>query len=231
MFQERDYEILKFLAFFGKSYVETLHKTFFYKKHLQACKNRLSVLKNKYKVLRYKKTGLLKPSNYIVLTDFGKEICVDKDFFLKKSTFFSLSSVSHNMLEQETYFWFSKIRKIEIASVFNESKKFSHIPDFFYYTSKGNLVFIECELTKKSKSRYLDIFSKITKDEVSTILYITRSKEDCFRFAKIMPYSEKVRFCDIDTLRDFILLEKKIKSFSINEILEKRNIDGNNGNF
>jgi hypothetical protein len=227
---KRDFGILKLMGEFGgKTFTPVLAKTFWHGKKIpvQASRDRINILKNKYKLLKLIPSGLMSPKNVIALSEYGKRFTEDEGI---KNTFVSFSpvTVNHLILEQITYFWLQEIgknpkrtvvknwalrKKREISESeetkfvveqvksddWSKQNKYNHTPDIAYKI-KEKLVYVEVELSKKRPEGYIDIFNKIKKDGVKSVLYVFESKKKMLSIGKVLPIWDKVFYVDIDTL-------------------------------
>lgn len=199
---QRDINILLFINEFGKSYAEVLHLCFFSNTSLQVCKNRISVLKNKYKLLKHTPTGAISPKYYISLSEQGKKFIFEELGEDAKSCFFALSTLQHNMYEQLVYFALLKAGKEpQRAKVVLWSKEHHHTPDLVYYNGE-KMVYVEIEISRKSNEVYNSIFEKIIKDGVSNIIYITKDEKWKSKFLEVLPNFSGLRVSDIDAFFD-----------------------------
>ncbi len=199
---QRDINILLFINEFGKSYAEILHKCFFPNTSLQVCKNRISVLKSKYKLLKHTPTNAISPKYYISLSEQGKKFIFEELGEDAKSCFFALSTLQHNMYEQLVYFALLKAGKEpQRAKVVSWSKTHHHTPDLVYYNG-DKMVYVEIEISRKSSEVYNTLFDKILKDGVSNIIYITKDEKWKSKFLEVLPNFSGLRVADIDAFFD-----------------------------
>lgn len=210
---ERDLEILKFINFFGKSYVEVISKCFFPKaKTIQVCRNRLATLKNKYKLIKYTETGAIAPRSYISLSEGGRAYFENELGIPLTNTFFSLATLSHNINEQITCYALQRVGKEVIrTTVKNWSKNHHHTPDLAYY-NKDKLVYVEIENTKKTRESYDTLFEKFIKDGVSNVIYVAKSEKWKNIYLEFLPKWDKLRVADIDSFFDNAIENGKIKA-------------------
>lgn len=209
---ERDLEILKFINLFGKSYMEVLSKCFFPNANsTQVCRNRLNVLKNKYKLLKYVETGAMSPRHYIALSEMGKRFLEDEEAETINNTYFSFATMQHNMYEQLVAFALTKAgKKVERTKVLDWSKTHHHTPDLIYYND-DKLVYVEIELSKKTREAYDTIFKKIVKDGVSNILYIAKNEKWKKIFLEFFPKWDGLRVAEIEEFFDNCVIHQKVK--------------------
>lgn len=203
---ERDKAILLLMSEFGgKTYSEVLERTFWYGKAvpLQQSRDRMSVLKNKYKVIKLLKTGLMKPQNGWAFSEFGRRF-VNEELGLDVGVVFSSPVTTwHNIFEQITYYWLKKAGKDVSRTVVKDwSVSHKHTPDLLYFhngdTSKP--IYVEIELNAKAPSRYTDLFTKSTADGVFSFLYVFESVQAMKTIGKKLPTFSRLYFVDIDTL-------------------------------
>ena len=207
---QRDINILLFINEFGKSYAEVLHKCFFPDTSLQVCKNRISVLKNKYKLLKHTPTGAISPKYYISLSEQGKKFIFEELGEDAKSCFFALSTLHHNMYEQLVYFALTKANKQPTrAKVVSWSKEHHHTPDLVYYNGE-KMVYVEIEISRKSNEVYNSIFEKILKDGVSNIIYLAKDEKWKSKFLEVLPKWEGLRVADIESFFNSAVKDGKI---------------------
>ena len=207
---QRDIDLLLFINEFGKSYAEVLHKCFFPDTSLQVTKNRISVLKNKYKLLKHTPTGAITPKYYISLSEQGKKFVFEELGEDAKSCFFALSTLQHNIYEQLTYYALLRAGKEpKRAKVVNWSKTHHHTPDLVYMNG-DKMVYVEIEISRKSSEVYNSIFDKVLKDGVSNMIYIAKNEEWKNKFLTILPKWDKLRVADIDTFFNNAIIENKI---------------------
>jgi len=215
MLTKRDKEILKFINVFGKTYYEVLGKTFF--KNIQSARNRITVLKKK-RVISYKKTGLESPKRALTLGPVGKEYV---DVVLKeyvKVPKISNTTIRHNILEQIVYFHLYKIGKVERTTIATHYKMLNHVPDMIYTTAKGSKVYVEVEITKKSKYRYHEIMKKIIRDKPDKLLYISDTNDRAKSIVTSIGYwDNKLKYMDIDTFLKNVIETRKINPHSHND--------------
>jgi len=201
---ERDAGVLEMMANFGgKTYIKVLEQTFWFgvKNAEQQARNRIQKLKKK-KLVRHMETGLVNPKNAIVLTEQGKQF-VD-DFWGIPIHTITISAVTawHNIYEQIVWYWLKKLGKdIERAIVKKWIPQgYRHTPDLYYKNDKGNLVYVEIELTRKRPDRLLDIFAKMKADGVSAVLYVFKDEKQMKTLGTKIPLWEKIRYVTIDKL-------------------------------
>ena len=207
---QRDINILLFVNEFGKSYAEVLHKCFFSNTSLQVCKNRISVLKNKYKLLKHTPTGAISPKYYISLSEQGKKFIFEELGEDAKSCFFALSTLQHNMYEQLVYFALTKANKQPTrAKVVSWSKEHHHTPDLVYYNGE-KMVYVEIEISRKSQEVYNSIFEKVLKDGVSNIIYLTKDEKWKNKFLEVLPKWDGLRVADIESFFNSAVKDGKI---------------------
>lgn len=216
---ERDLAMISFVNYFGKSYGEVLHKCFFPDTSLQVCKNRLSVLKNKYKIFKHTLTGAISPKYYISLSEAGKRFVEEEMGENANDCFFALTTLNHSILEQLTYFALTRAGKEVVkTNVSNWSKQHHHTPDF-YYKNGEKLVYIEVEISKKTHESYNKIFANMLKDDVSNVIYIAKNEKWKNIFLNFLPKFEGLRVADIETFFDTALKEGKIIADKQKDIL------------
>ena len=207
---QRDINILLFINEFGKSYAEVLHKCFFPDTSLQVCKNRISVLKNKYKLLKHTPTGAISPKYYISLSEQGKKFIFEELGEDAKSCFFALSTLQHNIYEQLTYYALLRVGKEpKRAKVVNWSKTHHHTPDLVY-TNGDKMVYVEIEISRKSSEVYNTLFDKILKDGVSNIIYLAKDEKWKNKFLEVLPKWDGLRVADIENFFNNALKDGKI---------------------
>ena len=207
---QRDINILLFINEFGKSYAEVLHKCFFSETSLQVCKNRISVLKNKYKLIKHTPTGAISPKYYISLSEQGKKFIFEELGEDAKSCFFALSTLQHNMYEQLVYFALTKANKQPTrAKVVSWSKTHHHTPDLVYYNG-DKMVYVEIEISRKSSEVYNTLFDKILKDGVSNIIYLAKDEKWKSKFLEVLPKWEGLRVADIESFFNSAVKDGKI---------------------
>ena len=207
---ERDINLLLFINEFGKSYAEVLHKCFFSETSLQVTKNRISVLKNKYKLLKHTPTGAISPKYYISLSEQGKKFIFEELGEDAKSCFFALSTLHHNMYEQLVYFALTKANKQPTrAKVVSWSKEHHHTPDLVYYNGE-KMVYVEIEISRKSNEVYNSIFEKILKDGVSNIIYLAKDEKWKSKFLEVLPKWDGLRVADIESFFNSAVKDGKI---------------------
>lgn len=217
MLTNRDIEIFKFLNRYGKTYIEVLGKTFFPSE--QIARNRINRLA-KYNLIGYWTTGLMKPRRALVLTSDSKTYLDEELGYEIKKAKINQTTIHHNVVEQITDFHLQKIGKVERATVYTHYKHLNHIPDFIYHNAEGKKFYIECEVTKKSASRYNDIVSKAIKDNPYAVIYVADTMEKAKAIAKIMPTWEKLFFIDLEGLIKNINESNKIQPISQKALLE-----------
>lgn len=208
-FTERDISLLKFINYFGKSYAEVLAEVFF-AGGKQICKNRINVLKNKYGLVKFNKTGAMSPQNYITLTASGARFLEDRGVDIK-SPHFSLVTLQHNIVEQLSYHALTLAGKnVERCTVSTWGSSHNHTPDLVYQEGE-KLVYVEIELTKKSQKKLAEIFQSIEKDGVSVVLYVCENEKAVESYKTYFPRWDKLRFTSIDKMLETAKTEKKIK--------------------
>ncbi|MCT7466982.1 hypothetical protein N5T78_10350 [Aliarcobacter cryaerophilus] len=208
---ERDLEMLKFINFFGKSYLEVLAKCFFpTASSSQVCRNRLNVLKNKYKLIKFIETGALSPRSYVALSDMGKRFLEDELQIIPNNTYFSFATMQHNMYEQLVAFGLMKAGKeVQRTKVLEWSKGHHHTPDLIYYNG-DKLVYVEIELTKKTRETYDNIFKKIIQDGVSNVIYIAKDEKWKKIFLEFLPSFDGLRVADFDSFFENCVEKNKV---------------------
>ena len=207
---QRDIDILLFINEFGKSYSEIIHKCFFSNTSEQVCKNRLTVLKTKYNLIKHTATDAISPRYYISLTEAGKRYIYEELGVEYNPCFFSLSSLNHNFYEQLVFFALKKAGKEPMRTkVIKWSKEHNHTPDIAYCNGE-KLVYVEIEISRKSTEVYNKIFNNIIKDGVSNIIYLAKDEKWKDRFLTILPKFDGLRVADIDTFFDIATKEGKI---------------------
>lgn len=215
---KRDLELINFINFFGKSYAEVLHKCFFNETSLQVAKNRISVLKNKYKILKHSPTGAVSPKYYLSLSEAGKRFVEEEMGEDANNCFFSLTTLQHNINEQLTYFALTRAGKEVIKTRVSEfSKNHRHTPDF-YYKNGEKMVYVEIENNKKTRDAYNKIFENILKDGISNIIYIAKDEKWKEIFLNFLPKFEGLRVADIETFFNTAVKEGKIVADKQKEI-------------
>lgn len=215
---KRDIEILKFINFFGKSYLEVLHRCFFADaKTSQVCRNRLNVLKNKYKLIKMVETGALSPRNYIALSDMGKRFIEDELQVIPNNTYFSFATMQHNMFEQLVAFGLMKAGKeVQRTKILDWSKTHHHTPDLIYMNG-DKLVYVEIELNKKTREAYDGIFKKIVQDGVSNIIYIAKDEKWKNIFLEFLPQFDGLRVADFESFFENCVINNKVSGDKKNE--------------
>lgn len=207
---QRDIDLLLFINEFGKSYAEVLHKCFFSETSLQVTKNRISVLKNKYKLLKHTPTGAITPKYYISLSEQGKKFVFEELGEDAKSCFFALSTLQHNIYEQLTYYALLRAGKEpKRAKVVNWSKTHHHTPDLVYMNG-DKMVYVEIEISRKSQEVYNSIFEKVLKDGVSNIIYLAKDEKWKKKFLEVLPKWDGLRVADIENFFNNALKDGKI---------------------
>lgn len=201
----RDLEIIRLMTFFtGKTYIPVLARTFFEGNEAgeQQAKNRITQIQKRYGTVRYTPTGLVKPRSAIVLTEAGKRLAEDMGLSSQYNPP-SAVTVWHQILEQQTFFWLERAGKEVIRTYVRDWKGergFSHTPDLAYYNDK-DLVYIECETSKKRPDQYTEILLKASeKDKAKIILYVFSDEKEMIKIGKVIPDFEKVRYATLDQL-------------------------------
>jgi len=204
----RDKEILQFINVFGKTYYEVLGKTFF--SNDQIARNRLTKLM-KQKIISYIRTGLESPRRALILGSVGKDyIDVELGEYVKVPKI-SNTTIEHNILEQIVYYYLSQIGKVERTTIATHSKDLYHVPDMIYTTSKGMQVYIEIEITKKSKYRYIEIMRNIIKDKPDKLLYISDTADRAKSIVESIGYwGDKLTYIDIESFIKNVTETQKI---------------------
>jgi hypothetical protein len=205
---ERDKEILQFINVFGKTYYEVLGKTFF--SNDQIARNRITKLM-KQKIISYISTGLESPRRALTLGSVGKDyIDVELGKYVKVPKI-SNTTIEHNILEQIVYYYLSQIGKVERTTIATHSKDLCHVPDMIYTTPKGMRIYIEVEITKKSKYRYIEIMRNIIKDKPDKLLYISDTADRAKSIVESIGYwGDKLTYIDIESFIKNITETQKI---------------------
>lgn len=208
MLTKRDKEILQFINVFGKTYYEVLGVTFF--KDKQMARNRITKLM-KSQVIGYLKTGLESPRRALTLGSVGKDyVEVELNEYVKVPKISNVT-IEHNILEQIAYYHLSKIGKVERTTIATHSKDLHHVPDMIYTTPKGMQVYIEVEITKKSKYRYIDIMKNIIKDKPDKLLYISDTADRAKSIVDSIGYwGNKLTYIDIESFLKNVTETQKI---------------------
>lgn len=216
---DRDLAMIRFVNYFGKTYAEVLHKCFFADTSLQVCKNRISVIKNKYNIFKHTLTGAISPKYYISLTEAGKRFLEDEMEAKANDCFFALTTLNHSVLEQLTYFALTSAGKEVVKTKVSDwSKTHRHTPDF-YYMNGEKMVYVEVEISKKTRENYNKIFENMLKDGVSNVIYIAKSEKWKEIFLNFLPKFEGLRVADIDTFFDIATKEGKLIADEQKDIL------------
>ena len=224
---KRDHGVLRMMGEFGgKTFNEVLERTYWYglKVPTQQARDRVQKLKNKYKLVRLKATGLMKPRNAIALTDFGTR-WVKEETDIEVSTFF-LSPVTawHNIYEQIVWYWLRKAdREVSRTIVKKWSVNHKHTPDLLYFHDKDEKkpIYVEIELNPKNKDRMLRIFNNIHLDGVYAVLYVYENEKRMKQYGRKLPVSNKVYLTNIDDLINSVSSTGKVGAMSQLEFMKK----------
>ena len=223
---EKDMFLLEIMAEFnGKIFMPVLMKTFFLGKAEQTARNKITKLMTKKKLVRRKPTGLIYPKNAIILTEAGKRFV--NDYFSKNISEINLTMTTlwHTIYEQITYYYLKILGKNVERTIVTKWKQkgYSHTPDLVYTNAKGKNVYVEIELNIKRPDRYLDIFSRMKKDDVGTVLYVFENDRKMKTLGTKIPIWDKIYYATIDDIIESgskgKLIAKKQKEF-LEEILK-----------
>lgn len=208
MLTDRDLEMLKFINIYGRTFLPVLGKTFFNSDQL--ARGRIGKLFNQ-NCVRYMDTNLLKVGRAIVLSHDIKKYLSDMGIEPKKVSS-GYSTIKHNIVEQTTHYWLSKIGEIERTSVAKHGGKLAHVPDMILTLPNGGRIFVEVEMSKKTSTRYKEIFEQIREDSPSQVLYVLPKATQVQSFAKFIPPWDKIRVIDIDTLIENVKTTGKVSA-------------------
>lgn len=206
MLTDRDLEMIKFTNIYGRTFLPVLSRTFFNSE--RQARDRIGKLFNQ-NCVRYMDTNLLKIGRAIVLSHDTKMYLIDIGIEPKKVNS-GYTTVKHNIVEQTAHYWLSKIGEIERTSVAKHGGKLAHVPDMILTLPSGGRIFIEVEMSKKTSTRYKEIFEKISEDNPSQVLYVLPKTTQVQSFAKFLPPWDKIRVIDIDTLIENIKTTGKV---------------------
>jgi hypothetical protein len=215
MITQRDKDLFYFINKFGQTYHEVLSKTYF--PSASSAANRISSL-HKQGLISFWNTNLMSPRRAIVLSAGTRKYFEEHLDIKAKKPKIHLSTITHNIIEQISYFWLVKIGRVKKTTVSNDSANLHHVPDFILET-QGKKINIEIEITKKTQKRYKDILLDIDKDGVDYILYILKKRDDVKRFAEYLPRSNKLMFIDIDSLIENVKATGKINPIFQEQLL------------
>jgi len=223
----RDVEILELICEFGgKTFVDVLEKTLWYgrssaKRQVQ---NRITILKDKYKIIRLVPTGLMSPRNAIALTENGARYINEYTDF--KVPFFrpAFTTIYHTIYEQIAYYWLKKSgRNVSRTAVIEWRNENKHTPDLIYHHNQNisKPVYVEIELSRKENKRYTDIFANMESDGAYAVLYIFKDERSMKFGGHWLPLYDKIYITNIDFIVESISSDKKLKLFSQKEFLKK----------
>ena len=218
---KRDLEIIELMSSFGgKTYIFVLAKTFWLKNKNaeQQARNRIQKLKKK-KLVRYKETGLTNPKNVILFSDAGKRFVFENFGININDTSVSPFTTWHTIYEQITFYNLKLLSKNVERTIVKKWKEkgYSHTPDLVYTNKKDKNVYIEIELTLKRPDRYMDIFTKMQKDDVGTVLYVFENDKKMKVLGTKIPIWDRIYYTTIDKIIESgekgKLIAKKQKDF------------------
>lgn len=215
MLTDRDLEMVKFINIYGRTFLPVLGKTFFNSEQL--ARGRIGKLFNQNYV-RYMETNLVKIGRAIVLSHDTKNLLIDIGIEPKKVSN-GYSTIKHNIIEQTAHYWLSKIGNIERTSVAKHGGKLAHVPDMILTLPNGARVFVEIEMSKKTSTRYKEIFEKIGQDNPAQVLYVLPKATQVQNFASFIPSWEKIRVIDIDTLIENVQKTGKVSAKAQSELI------------
>lgn len=207
---DRDIAVLKFINEFGYSFNDVLGEGLFWNTPLTS-KGRLAKLEKKYKLIRFKNTGLMTPRRAIFLTESGKKFLSDIGVeHINKRNDVAIQTVNHLMLEQKVFYVLSSIGKVERTTVKKHSKKLEHTPDFLYEDN----YFIEVEISQKSQTKYKEIVYNLSRQkDLKSVVYVTETLDFAKTLAKALPLWDRLRFIDYETLFTNVIEHQKIRPF------------------
>lgn len=162
-------------------------------------------------------TNLVKIGRAIVLSHDTKNLLIDIGIEPKKVSN-GYSTIKHNIIEQTAHYWLSKIGNIERTSVAKHGSKMHHVPDMILTLPSGARVFVEIEMSKKTSTRYKEIFEKMGQDNPSQVLYVLPKATQVQNFASFIPSWEKIRVIDIDTLIENVQKTGKVSAKAQNDL-------------
>jgi len=225
---QRDKDIFRLMAEFGgKTFNEVLACTFWHDKKVpvQQVRDRISKIKKKYKIVRLVPTGLMKPRNAIVFTDFGKRWVQDETDI--ETGYFFLSPVTawHGIYEQIAWYWIKNSGRVDVSRtiVKNWSLEHKHTPDLLYFHNEDpkKPVYVEIELNSKSSRRYLEVMSKCKLDKVHAIFYIFENEKKMVQLGRKLPINDKIYITNIDDLIKNVSTKNKIGALKQIDFLKK----------
>lgn len=210
MITNRDFEVLQFINTFGYSFSDVIGKTFF--DSSKTASARLLKLKRQG-FLFFKNTNLMSPRRAVLLTQEGKNYLINSGIDrINTNNSISVGGVYHLMLEQEIYYLLSSIGTVERTTVHSHKKILSHTPDMIF----NDNIFIEAETSLKSKNRYKSLVADMLDEKrIKAVVYVTSNIEKTINLetlAKALPKWKNLYFIDIETLRNNVKNEKKIKA-------------------
>jgi hypothetical protein len=218
MITDRDLEVFKFINRYGKSYLEVLGQTFY--PTIQSARNRMNLL-NKQGLITYWNTGLMSPRRAIILTEETKQFLYDEHDTKPKNAKLNTSTIIHNTIEQLADYYITQLQNatVERTTVYEHGSKLNHVPDLIYHHPKGK-IYVEIETSKKSQSRYKDIFEAMQKDNILLVLYITKNEKTLKSYATTFPRWSKLRFLTIDDLITNVKTNKMLEPMSQEDIIK-----------
>ena len=209
MLTDRDNEIMVLLASFsGKSYNQVLEKTAFYglKNAFKQAGNRVRKLRDTYGLVELVPTGIMSPKNAIVLTSKGKDYCYENFGVEVGNAYMNIITIHHNILEQISFYWFSKIGNEVVRTTVKNWKEqgYNHTPDFYCenFKNKGKTYF-EIEISKKQEKRYVELFLNALKDDIKNIIYIFENEKKLEQIKNVLPRSTSVTVA-LTTIDDIV---------------------------
>jgi len=187
----RDIEIFKLSSFFGcKVFDKSLLQTVFNNTTYKSMNERLKLLtKNKY--LKTKKTNRTDIGNCYFLTSKSTKILEEIGGYNIRITNMPQETFNHLICEQVSLYYIKKMDKdIWRTVVIKSFKKLTHTPDFIY-KEQDLTVYLEIEMTAKSKKRYFDIFRKVKNDGANAIIYVFLDEDEMQKIASKIPIFSK----------------------------------------